>query len=359
MSTSQDTTQGPVRVGIVGTGFSGLHIHAPLISQTEGVAIGAFVARSAEGRRRAATLWPDVPAVPAISDLGDDIDVVIIATTDADHAELAEQSLRAGFATVVDKPLATSALDARRLAGLAQERGLLLTAFHNRRWDSDFLTLTGVLSRIGQPVRLESTIQRWAPDPGRTWRNQRTGGPIDGLLGGVATHMVDQAIVAFGPVRSVYGEVDTVRAGAQVNDDVMLALHHENGVRSHLRSTTVASTATPRFRVQGSIGGAAVAFYDPQQEALAAGALPGSDGWGSPSNPTAHLVVDEKTSAIEPTPGDWRAFYTRLRPALLLGQRPPVDLHDVLHGLDVLEAARVSSEQRVLVSIPRSEQHPG
>ena len=90
---------------------------------------------------------------------------MVVAAPNRAHVPLAEASLRAGLAVVVDKPLATTAQAAARLAALQRsETGVLLTVFHNRRWDSDFLTLRRLLAdgALGTPLRLRVAVRALA-----------------------------------------------------------------------------------------------------------------------------------------------------------------------------------------------------
>jgi len=61
-------------------------------------------------------------------------------------------ALGADLSVVVEKPLAATPADARLVIAEARRRGRLLTVFHNRRWDGDFLTLRRLIQedKLGQ-----------------------------------------------------------------------------------------------------------------------------------------------------------------------------------------------------------------
>ena len=90
----------------------------------------------------------------------------MVAAPNRSRVPLATAALEAGLAVVVDKPLAARAEEGRRLAALAEERGLPLAVFHNRRWDGDFLTVRRLLAegRLGDVWRFESRFERWRPE---------------------------------------------------------------------------------------------------------------------------------------------------------------------------------------------------
>src|SRR5439155_26815292 len=115
----------------------------------------------------------------------------------------------------------------------ARARGRLLTVFHNRRWDGDFLTLRRLLAdgALGPVHRFESRFERWNPVPRTGWRESGDPAEAGGLLYDLGPHLIDQALQLFGPVRAVYSELDRRRAGVVAEDDAFIALTHASGVR--------------------------------------------------------------------------------------------------------------------------------
>ncbi|HEX6389669.1 MAG TPA: Gfo/Idh/MocA family oxidoreductase, partial [Solirubrobacteraceae bacterium] len=213
-----------MRVGLIGYGLAGASFHAPLIAAEPALELAAIVTRAPERRDAAraqhpdAVLLDDLEALLALAP-----DLVVVATPNRLHVPHARAAIDAGIAVVVDKPLATSAADARALVDHARERGVLLSVFHNRRWDGDFLQVRSRLADLGQVFRFESRFERWRPEVNASsWRETQDGG----VLLDLGPHLVDQALQLFGPVDDVYGEVRSVRAGAQTDDDAFLALSH-------------------------------------------------------------------------------------------------------------------------------------
>src|SRR5690606_12242015 len=141
--------------------------------------------------------------------------------------------------------------EGRRLVQEARHRERLLTVFHNRRWDGDFLTLRGLLAdgALGEPYRFESRFDRWRPTPKPGWRELGAPEEAGGLLYDLGSHLIDQALVLFGPVSHVYAELDRRRPGVEVDDDAFVALTHASGTRSHLFMSVLAAQPGPRFRM--------------------------------------------------------------------------------------------------------------
>ena len=205
---------GELRVALVGFGLAGSTFHAPLIAATPGLALTTVVTTDAERAARARSEHPGVviePHADAVWERAAEHELAVIATANAAHVELASRAIDAGLAVVVDKPLAPTSAEARAVVERAESRGVVLTVFHNRRWDSDQLTLERLLKEgaLGQVHRYESRFERWRPQlrPG-AWRETTPPERGGGLLFDLGTHLVDQALVHFGPVADVHGEVD-------------------------------------------------------------------------------------------------------------------------------------------------------
>ncbi len=176
------------------------------------------------------------------------------------------------------------------------------------------------------------------------WRETTPPERGGGVLLDLGVHLTDQALVLFGPVAAVHGEVSARRGGA-ADDDVFIALNHESGVESHLWASSVAAAPGPRLRVLGSEGAYVVDEVDGQERALAAGERPrpGAEWGREPPDRWGRLVRGDVSEPVRPEPGDWPAFYCRLEASLRDGGPPPVDPADAITVLEVLERARRAS----------------
>ena len=212
------------------------------------------------------------------------LDLVVVAAPNREHATLAHAAIDAGVAVVVDKPFAVTSQEAESVRAAARERGVLLSVFQNRRWDGDFLTVQRLLGEgaLGTVTRFESRFERWRPTPKGGWRESGDAADAGGLLFDLGAHLIDQALVLFGPVTHVYAEVDRRRPTVQADDDVFVALTHASGVRSHLWCSAVAANRGPRMRVLGDRAAYVKYALDGQEDALRLGGRPDRDpAWGA------------------------------------------------------------------------------
>jgi predicted dehydrogenase len=334
------------RAALIGYGLGGRSFHAPVIAATPGMRLAAIVTGNAERQRLAKAEHPETRVVDSADELFRDraaIDLVVISTPNRTHVPLALQAIDASLSVVVDKPLAPSSAEARRLADAAQRKNVFLSVYQNRRWDGDFLTVRRLIrdQALGNVHRFESRFDRWRPTPKGGWRELDAPEEAGGLLFDLGTHLIDQALYLFGPVRDVYAELDKRRPGVAVDDDVFLALTHASGVRSHLWASVVAAQDGPRFRLLGDRAAYTKFGTDVQEEALRRGERPDAPDWGiEPAEQYGLLGVGKDARPVATERGNYREFYVGVVRSLREGAPPPVDVADAIATLEIIETAR-------------------
>jgi predicted dehydrogenase len=348
-----------LRVGLVGYGLGGSTFHAPLVAATPGLELAAIATGDPARVEKASARFPSAQVVPRPDGLWamrPPLDLVVVSTPHATHVPIARAALAAGCHIVVDKPFATTATEARELAAAAASTGRLAIPFQNRRWDADFLTLQRLLAEgaLGDVHRFESRYERWRPgSPKPRWLAPGAAERGEGLLLDLMVHLVDQALMLFGPAHRVYAEFDRRHPQVVVDDDVFLALAHRNGVRSHLLTSATVGIAGPRFRVLGSRAAFVKYGMDPQEDALVAGAAAGGPGWGEEPEATwGRLGSGDSGRPVRSEPGAYPHFYAGVVAAITTGAPPPVTAAEAIATLDVLEAARVSVRESRVVDLP-------
>ena len=320
--------------------------------------VSAVVTSNAERADNARQAYDGVEVFADVDSLmanSDDLDLVVVATPNRMHAPTALAAIEAGKAVVIDKPFAVSVAEGESLIETAAARGVPLSVYQNRRWDGDFLTLRRLLDEgaLGEVTRYESRFERWRPVAGTGWRESGSPSDAGGLLFDLGPHLIDQALLLFGPVTQVYAEVDRRRAGVQADDDVFVALTHESGVRSHLWCSAIASDLGPRMRVLGTRSAYVKYGLDVQEDALRRGGRPDRDvAWGTENEASyGTLGVVGEATPIATEPGAYQRYYEGVAAALRGEGDLPVDPRDSLEGLRIIEAARRSQEQGQVVTL--------
>lgn len=351
------STPRPLRVGLIGYGLGGAVFHAPLIVVNPGLQLAAIVTADPIRQAQAQHDHPNAKVVETAEWLwanAEDLDLVVIATPNRTHVPLALAAVAAGLHVVVDKPLAATAEDGRRLAEAAMRRDLLAVPYHNRRWDGDYRTVQRIIREgtIGRINRFESRFERWRPIPRPGWRERTDPAEAGGILYDLGSHLIDQAIHLFGPVSEVYAELDTRRPGAETDDDAFVALAHSSGVRSHLWMSALAAEAGPRLRVLGSTGAYVKVGMDVQEIGLREGLRPTEAGWGAEPEERWGTLSDGATSRkLRTEIGGYHLFYAEVERAIRERGPAPVAIEDAIAGLEVIEAARLSAAELRVVSV--------
>lgn len=364
LTPGSESTSRPLRVAIIGYGLAGAVFHAPLVAATDGMTVAAIVTGNAERQQRAQRDFPSALILPSAEHLWRDasrFDLVVVASPNRTHIPLGMAAMQAGLPVVIDKPMAATVADAERLIATSKSTGRLLTVFQNRRWDNDFLTVRQLLATepelLGPIIRFESWFMRYRPAPrADAWRELPDPEEAGGLLYDLGSHLIDQALVLFGPPLRVYAEVDKRRAGALVDDDTFVALQFANGTRAHLWMGVLTRIPGPRMRISGLRGSYEKWGLDPQENALQSGMRPGDAGWGlEPQERWGRLSTDigklHFDGPVETLPGSYETFYALLRDALLHGGEPPVDPAGVVDTLRVIEAAQRSAQNNTIVEL--------
>lgn len=330
-------------MGLAGFGLAGRFLHAPLI-EAAGMRINAVATSRADAVRQALP-DADVVADAAALNTRDDVSLVVIATPNALHFDQAAAAIEAGKHVVVDKPATPTAAEARALHAMAAGRGVTLAVYHNRRWDSNFLTLKTLLASgaVGRPARF---VNRWArhrpaPQPER-WREQS--GPGAGLFYDLGPHLIDQALVLFGDPDWVEADIFTQRPGGGPDDGFELWMG-KGALRIQIGASSLAAGPPRMLRLDGTGGSFLKTGFDPQEMALRAGAGPRDPGFGVERREDwgSFTAPDGRARSVRSQRGRWLTFYEQMRAAIETDAPVPVSALDAARILDVIEAAFASS----------------
>ena len=335
------------RVGLAGYGMAGREIHAPLLREA-GLEV---VAVSTSNPERQAAVEQEHPGAVVVPDLEsllavEGLDLVVLATPSGDHAAHALRVIEAGLPVVVDKPLAVDSEAALEVVDAAEQAGVPLTVFQNRRYDAEHATLAEVVrsGAIGDVYRAELRWERWRPVPKERWREQADPARGGGILLDLHSHLVDAAVQLFGEVETVYAEVHARTTNAE--DDAFLACRHTSGVFTHLNATSVSGAPGPRVRVLGSGGAFLLNQFEAEPNIFSdLRDDEGNAGW---------LYRGDEREPVARQQSRQADFYRAVAQALESDDpvgNMPVDPRDAVHTAAVIDAARVSAEGSRVVEV--------
>lgn len=333
-----------IKTALVGLGFSGQTFHLPFLKHHSDFDLTTVMTSQAG---RAKQLVPTAQAVSSMDELiASQPELVIITAPNDQHFALAEQALQAGCHVVLEKPFVTSSAEGEALIKRAEQQQKVLSVYHNRRYDGDFLTLQKLISEktLGQTRLFESHFDRFRPEPQQRWREQAGAGT--GFLFDLGSHLIDQALVLFGWPNTITAQVLALRPGAETTDYFHLVLgYNEHQVILH--SSPFCASPNHRFQLHGSKGSYQKWGLDPQEERLRAGIQPNHPDWGK-ETPAAYgdLYLGERQTTWPTETGNYHLYFDQLATAIRGDAELQVTAKQALDVIRLIELAEQSAEQQ-------------
>ncbi|WP_145035451.1 Gfo/Idh/MocA family protein [Paenibacillus sp. Y412MC10] len=181
------------------------------------------------------------------------VDVVLIATPNDVHKELALQAFDAGKHVICEKPVTLSVSDFKDMVSAADAAGRVLMVHQNRRWDEDFLTIKQMYNEktIGDLFRIESRVHGANGIPG-DWRHLEAHG--GGMLLDWGVHLLDQILFMVDSRMTSLSSRLSFILGDEVDDGFESVIEFENGVSVLIEVGTTNFITLPRWYVKGTEG---------------------------------------------------------------------------------------------------------
>lgn len=328
------------RVVVIGYGYAGRNFHSYLVGLTPGLTLRGVASRNPEVRARIVTERGCRTYDTFASVLADpDVDLIVLATPNHTHAELAVQALAAGKHVVTDKVMCLNTAECDRMLAASAKAGKLLSVFQNRRWDGDFLTVKKLIAdgQLGRVRRLEMAWSGFGMWGG--WRGRRAAG--GGKLYDLGAHLADQLCQLLPqPIVSVYARLQYDSPDHDVESDAVVVVGFADGATAVIETSSICAIPKPRFYVTGSGGTFVKHGLDPQEPAMNRGEIDAA----REEPATYGRFHDGKQEVAVPTvSGRWRSFYENVADALAGKAELAVKPQDVRRSIVLLEAAFASA----------------
>src|SRR3546814_641054 len=216
----------PINVGLTSFGMSGRVFHGPLLKTNPNFKVVSVIQRTPRG---AEEYFTGCRTVKKFSGLTSDpeIELVIVNTPDQTHYDYTKEALEAGKHVIVEKPFTMTVAEGEELVALAEKKGLILSVFHNRRWDGGALTVREILKKgyLGRIVEFESHYDRFRNFiQENTWKEDKKAGT--GTLYNLGSHQIDEALFLFGMPDGVWADLRVMRTGGKVVDYFNILLRY-------------------------------------------------------------------------------------------------------------------------------------
>ncbi|WP_168123329.1 oxidoreductase [Paenibacillus sp. HB172176] len=307
-----------LKVGLIGYGLSGKTFHAPIITAVPDLYLAKVVERSSELSKER---YPWIEIERDVKSLYKDpaIDIVVITTPSTNHYTFAKDALLAGKHVIVEKPFTAASEEAEELITLAKDMGKVISVFHNRRWDGDYMTVKQLLEQglLGEIVEAEFRWDRFTPNaaPGK-WRNNGEL-PGSGVFYDLGVHFMDQALSLFGMPSSITADIRTQREGAEADDGFEVTLGYASKLKVRLHASLLARKKGPRYAIHGRLGSFVKYGEDPQEDMLMndltpkdAGYAVDSEGhWGQLDTMAGKLRLQ---GSIQTLTGGYQHYYQNI-----------------------------------------------
>ncbi len=343
-----------LKIAVSGAGAIAERAHLPALKAVPGVRVTAIQSRTHEKAERVAhALWPDATGRPrAYADFGAMLererpDAVVVLTPNRLHCEYTLRAIAAGAHVLVEKPMAPSATEARRMVDAAAEaRRVLMVAMQRRYGALERIAKEAIDGgAIGAPHFIRARLshggpQNWAP--GQTWFTTaaEAGG---GAMLDLGVHVADLAIWFLGEVESVTGAVATLGKQIDVEDTGAMVMRFKSGALGVIEASWSSTPGLAAIEIYGSAGRIMMGY--PRLDI----AIQRADG-----NPAPGYSRDEimQRADLRDLLAPFRELAANFVAAIRGEARPSPDGADGLRAVETVEACYRSSRDGVRIDLP-------
>jgi Predicted dehydrogenases and related proteins len=265
------------------------------------------------------------------------VKLVVVCTHADSHFDYAKRALEAGKNVLVEKPFTPTLAQAKTLFSLAKEKGLTISPYQNRRFDSCFLTMKKVIEsgKLGEIVEIESHFDMYRPVA-----ETKPGLPQDGAFYGLGVHTMDQIISLYGRPDRVAYDIRSVRNPANPDDTFETQLFYGN-LKAVVKTSHLVKIEYPKFIVHGTNGSYLKYGIDQQETSLKANIMPGEPGFGADDSigQLEYMNAEGVTvrEELKPEVGDYGRVYDALYETIVNGTPNFVKESEALTNLEILE----------------------
>ncbi|MCX7967935.1 MAG: Gfo/Idh/MocA family oxidoreductase [Armatimonadetes bacterium] len=244
-----------IRCAVIGYGMG--KFHAEEIERTDGMRLVAICDVNPKRLEQAKNDFPKAKTYQRVEELltDGDFDLAVIVTPHNSHAPLTLKFLKAGKHVVVEKPMCITVKEATAMIETAKQKGLMLTVYHNRHWDGDFMAIREVVESgiIGEIFHVEMFGGGYY-QPGYQWRSEKSAS--GGLFYDWGAHYLWWLLQLIPhPIESVVGSFHKLKWHDVTNEDhVQAFIRFANGAVADVQFSTIASAGKPRWFILGTEG---------------------------------------------------------------------------------------------------------
>ena len=348
-----------IKVGLCAFGMSGKVFHAPFLKEHPGFFMSAVVERSKNDSKEK---YPETTIYRSVKEMlqNADIELVVVNTPVQTHFEYAKMALEAGKNVIVEKPFTVDAIEAEELVKLAEEKGLFVSVYQNRRFDRDFLQVQKILNdgKLGTMKEVEIRFDRFRTEPSG---KQHKENPIEagsGSLHDLGAHLVDQAVQLFGYPEKLFADVFSMKGSEFANDYFEILLYYRDNLRVRLKSSVFSKEAHYAYILHGSKGSFLQERSDDQENELVAGIIPEyGENWTLPLKGADGILnflnANSETERVltSSEPGNYTNYYQAIYEHIVFGYPLPSPGKEVVQNMKIIDAALESAAAEKIIDL--------
>lgn len=348
-----------VKAGLCAFGMSGKIFHAPFLKEHPGFFMSAVVERSKEESKEK---YPEATIYRSVEEMLQhaDVELVIINTPVQTHYEYAKKALEAGKNIVVEKPFTVNVSEAEELVQLAEEKGLFLSVYQNRRFDRDFLQVQKILDdkKIGNIKEAEIRFDRFRTTASGKQHKESPDQVGAGSLHDLGAHLVDQAVQYFGYPEKLFADVFSMKGAEFANDYFEILLFYKDNLRVRLKSSVFSKEGHYAYTIHGDKGTFLQERTDNQENELVAGAIPeyGKE-WTQPlKEPDGILNFLNDHSETEriltsSEAGNYMNYYQQIYEHIVFGYALPSPGKEVIQNMKIIDTSLESAKEERIIEL--------
>ncbi len=348
----------PIITSLLSFGMSGRVFHAPFIHLHPGFQLKSVWERT---KNESQQFYPSVQVLRSMDEILEDpeVELVVVNTPTGTHFDYTRRVLEAGKSAIVEKAFTTTLAEAEELRELANRKGLFVSVFQNRRWDSDFRTVKKVLADgcLGEIMEAEFHYDRYN-DQLSPKAHKETPAPGAGIVYDLSPHLIDQALSVFGMPESVFADLRITRPGSRVDDYFEILLYYPV-LRVRLKSGYQVPEPIPSYVIHGRQGSFLKSRADIQESMLLQHIPPSAPDWGmEPASEMGLLCTLQGGKLVRENihslPGNYYLYYDGIYKAMREGAELPVTATDGVNTMRIIEAVFTSHATGKRIDLPHA-----
>lgn len=329
-------------LGFIGNGKSTNRYHLPFVLKRP----DQFIVKIIYNPRIHHDIWKKIDGITYTENIDDvikddEIDMVVVCTAHQYHYYYTKMILEAGKHCLCEKPFMETYQQAKEIFDLAKEKGLYCSAYQNRRYDSDFLTVQKVIEsgKLGELLELEMHFDYYRPEIPESIHEFS---PAMSYLYGHGCHTLDQVISYFGKPDRIHYDVRQLLGSGRMNDYFDLDLYYGT-LKVSVKSSYFRVKSRPSFVIYGKKGMFEKYDKDRQEEHLKMFYMPDHQDFGKdlPQHFGTLIYYDDQgqynEEKVPSVDGDYAKVYDGIYDCIVNGKPAIIQPWQTLLQMKILE----------------------